>query len=191
MPSRRRDNIQGITKPALKRLTYTAGITEVSGLIYEELRGILKSKMEDVINKAVKYTTHYRYRTIDEYIIADSVSPKMWAKSPKAKSCGTPKKSRRRKVSGQKALENIKFYQNRSNCLNLSRLPFERLTREIGQDFATDLRFTKNAFILLQYAMENYLVGLLKKAHLAAIAAKRIGVQPKDLQLARRMKMTW
>ena len=34
-----RDNIQGITKPAIRRLARRGGVKRISGLIYEEARG--------------------------------------------------------------------------------------------------------------------------------------------------------
>jgi len=34
-----RDNIQGITKPAIRRLARLGGVKRISGLIYEEVRG--------------------------------------------------------------------------------------------------------------------------------------------------------
>ena len=37
-----RDNIQGITKPAIRRLARHGGVKRISGLIYEETRGVLK-----------------------------------------------------------------------------------------------------------------------------------------------------
>ncbi len=37
-----RDNIQGITKPAIRRLARRGGVKRISGLIYEETRGVLK-----------------------------------------------------------------------------------------------------------------------------------------------------
>ncbi|KAG7516056.1 histone H4 [Solea senegalensis] len=37
-----RDNIQGITKPAIRRLARRGGVNSMSGLIYEETRGVLK-----------------------------------------------------------------------------------------------------------------------------------------------------
>jgi histone H3/H4 len=36
------DNIQGITKPAIRRLATRGGVKRISGLIYEETRGVLK-----------------------------------------------------------------------------------------------------------------------------------------------------
>ncbi|SCV17577.1 related to Histone H4 [Nakaseomyces glabratus] len=38
-----RDNIQGITKPAIRRLARRGGVKRISGLIYEEVRAVLKS----------------------------------------------------------------------------------------------------------------------------------------------------
>ncbi len=37
-----RDNIQGITKQAIRRLARRGGVKRISGLIYEELRSVLK-----------------------------------------------------------------------------------------------------------------------------------------------------
>ena len=53
-----RDNIQGITKPAIRRLARRGGVKRISGLIYEETRGVLKVFLEDVIRDAVTYTEH-------------------------------------------------------------------------------------------------------------------------------------
>ena len=48
-----RDNIQGITKPAIRRLARRGGVKRISGLIYEETRGVLKVFLENVIRDAV------------------------------------------------------------------------------------------------------------------------------------------
>jgi histone H4 len=41
-----RDNIQGITNPAIQRLARRGGVKRISGLIYEETRGVLKIFLE-------------------------------------------------------------------------------------------------------------------------------------------------
>ncbi|KAJ7926668.1 hypothetical protein B0H13DRAFT_1546831, partial [Mycena leptocephala] len=43
-----RDNIQGITKPAIRRLTRRGGVKRISGLIYEGTRGALEMFLENV-----------------------------------------------------------------------------------------------------------------------------------------------
>ncbi|KAJ4903186.1 Histone H4 protein [Raphanus sativus] len=48
-----RDNIQGITKPAIRRLARRGGVKRISGLIYEETRGVLKIFLENVIRDSV------------------------------------------------------------------------------------------------------------------------------------------
>jgi len=59
-----RDNIQGITKPAIRRLARRGGVKRISGLIYEETRGVLKVFLENVIRDAVTYTEHARRKTV-------------------------------------------------------------------------------------------------------------------------------
>jgi len=68
------------------------------------------------------------------------------------------------------------------------KLPFQRLVREIAQDFKTDLRFQSSAIMALQEASEAYLVGLFEDTNLCAIHAKRVTIMPKDIQLARRIR---
>jgi len=53
-----RDNIQGITKPAIRRLARRGGVKRISGLIYEETRGVLKVFLENVIRDACSYCEH-------------------------------------------------------------------------------------------------------------------------------------
>jgi histone H4 len=59
-----RDNIQGITKPAIRRLARRGGVKRISGLIYEETRTVLKSFLEGVIRDSVTYTEHAKRKTV-------------------------------------------------------------------------------------------------------------------------------
>ena len=70
----------------------------------------------------------------------------------------------------------------------MRKLPFQRLVREITQEFKRDCRFQASALLALQEATEAYIVGLFEDANLSAIHAKRVTVMPKDIQLARRIR---
>ncbi|AAV98010.1 hypothetical protein ORF3006 [Cotesia plutellae polydnavirus] len=59
-----RDNIQGITKPAIRRLARRGGVKRISGLVYEEIRDVLKIFLENVIRDAVIYTEHAKRKTV-------------------------------------------------------------------------------------------------------------------------------
>ncbi|WIA20546.1 hypothetical protein OEZ85_004938 [Tetradesmus obliquus] len=59
---------------------------------------------------------------------------------------------------GTVALREIRKYQKSTELL-IRKLPFQRLVREIAQDFKTDLRFQSSAVLALQEAAEAYLVG--------------------------------
>jgi histone H3 len=88
---------------------------------------------------------------------------------------------------GTVALREIRRYQKSTDLL-IRKLPFQRLVREIAQDFKSDLRFQGSAVLALQEAAEAYLVGLFEDTNLCAIHAKRVTIMPKDIQLARRIR---
>ncbi|XP_017233715.1 histone H3.3-like [Daucus carota subsp. sativus] len=88
---------------------------------------------------------------------------------------------------GTVALREIRKYQKSAELL-IKKLPFQRLVREIAQDFKTDMRFQSHAVLALQEAAEAYLVSLFEDTNLCAIHAKRVTIMFKDIQLARRIR---
>ena len=92
---------------------------------------------------------------------------------------------------GTVALRDIRRYQKSTELL-IRKLPFQRLVREIAQDFqpliGEPLRFQSTAILALQEASEAYLVGLFEDTNLCAIHAKRATIMRKDMQLARRIR---
>ncbi|CAK8680695.1 unnamed protein product [Clavelina lepadiformis] len=256
-----RDNIQGITKPAIRRLARRGGVKRISGLIYEETRGVLKVFLENVIRDAVTYTEHAKRKTVTAldvvyalkrqgrtlygfggppfYVERESIylsfvryrraasvtdnqhhslnyaavgHPKQSLKMARTKQTArkstggkAPRKQLATKAArksapatggvkkphryrpGTVALREIRRYQKSTELL-IRKLPFQRLVREIAQDFKTDLRFQSSAVMALQEASEAYLVGLFEDTNLCAIHAKRVTIMPKDIQLARRIR---
>ena len=88
---------------------------------------------------------------------------------------------------GTAALQDIRHFQ-KTSALLIRKLPFQRLVREIAQDFKTDLRFQSVAILCLQEAVEAYLVRLFDDANLCAIHARQVTIMPKDILLARRIR---
>ncbi|XP_046714411.1 uncharacterized protein LOC124391707 [Silurus meridionalis] len=215
-----RDNIQGITKPAIRRLARRGGVKRISGLIYEETRGVLKVFLENVIRDAVTYTEHAKRKTVTAMDVVyalkrqgrtlygfGALNAMARTKQTARKSTGgkAPRKQLATKAArksapatggvkkphryrpGTVALREIRRYQKSTELL-IRKLPFQRLVREIAQDFKTDLRFQSSAVMALQEASEAYLVGLFEDTNLCAIHAKRVTIMPKDIQLARRIR---
>nr|BAD90782.1 histone 3 [Conocephalum conicum] len=101
-----------------------------------------------------------------------------------APSTGGVKKPHR--YPGTVALREIRRYE--STDLHIRKLPFQRLVREIAHDFKSDLRFQSSAIGAFQESVESYLVSLFEDTNLCAIHAKRVTIQSKDIQLARRLR---
>jgi len=59
-----RDNIQGITRNDITRLARQGGVKRINGLVYEEIRGVLRNFLETVIRDAVIFTEHAKRKTV-------------------------------------------------------------------------------------------------------------------------------
>lgn len=88
---------------------------------------------------------------------------------------------------GTVALREIRKYQKSTDLL-IRKLPFQRLVREIAQEFKQEVRFQSTAVLALQESAEAYLVALFEDTNLCAIHSKRVTIMSKDLQLAKRIR---
>ena len=88
---------------------------------------------------------------------------------------------------GTVALREIKKYQKSTELL-IRKLPFQRLVREVAQNYMVDLRFQSSAVAALQEAAEAFLVGLFEDTNLCAIHAKRVTIMKRDMQLSRKIR---
>lgn len=59
-----RDNIQGVTKPAIRRLARRGGVKRINAGVYEATRETLKIFLTKIIADAVTYTEHARRKTV-------------------------------------------------------------------------------------------------------------------------------
>ena len=66
-------------------------------------------------------------------------------------------------------------------------MPFSRLVREIALSLGS-FRWQTTAVKALQEASEAYLTQLFEDTNLVALHSKRVTIQPKDLQLALRIR---
>ncbi|PRT52977.1 Histone H3 [Wickerhamiella sorbophila] len=114
------------------------------------------------------------------------IASKAARKSAPSQTPGGVKKPHRYKP-GTVALREIRRYQKSTELL-IRKLPFQRLVRELAQDFKNDLRFQSSAIGALQESVEAYLVSLFEDTNLCALHAKRVTIQVKDILLARRLR---
>eukprot|EP00741_Cyanophora_paradoxa_P003973 tig00000743_g3860.t1 len=115
-----------------------------------------------------------------------------------APAAGGVKKPHRYRPGRTVALREIRKYQKTTNPL-IPYAPFKRLVQEIGSEIAKEkneegadpkieLRWTREAIECLREASEMQLIKHFEEANLLAIHRRRITIQPKDIQLARRIR---
>ena len=115
------------------------------------------------------YISHTKERTMLGHRVLDW-TPEQKKKIHEVRMQGRQVKPHRYRA-GTTALKDIRYFQ-KTTALLIRRLPFQRLVREIAQDFKTDLRFQSVAILCLQEAAEAYLVRLFDDANLCAIHAR-------------------
>ena len=59
-----KDNVKSVTRGSIRRCARRAGIKRISGLLYEEVRGVLKNFLQGVVSDSVSYTEHAKRRTV-------------------------------------------------------------------------------------------------------------------------------
>ncbi|KAH7189491.1 histone-fold-containing protein [Fusarium flagelliforme] len=59
-----RDSVQGVTKPAIRRLARRGGVKRISGSIYDEIRAALKARLETILQDCVIYVEYRNAKTV-------------------------------------------------------------------------------------------------------------------------------
>nr|QOU11633.1 centromere specific histone H3 variant [Onobrychis viciifolia] len=99
----------------------------------------------------------------------------------------TQERKKRRNRPGTVALREIRHFQ-KTFKLVLPAAPFIRCVKQITNNVSTQVsRWTPEAVVALQEAAEDYLVKLFEDGMLCAIHARRVTLQKKDFELARRL----
>lgn len=114
-----------------------------------------------------------------------SITSKRSKKAP-AVAAGV-RQAHRRWRPGTVALREVRRFQKSTDLL-IQRAPFQRLVREVSGAQKEGLRFQSSAILAIQEATEAYVVGVLVDTNLACIHAKRVTIQPRDVQLAMRIR---
>ena len=116
--------------------------------------------------------------------IHSSLLNKTKIKKKKTEKNDNKENNTRRFRYGTLAIKNIKKQQKLNNCLILSKSPFEKLVRNIFKQNKNDSpKFSKDIFIVLQYFIEQYIVGLLRNSNFLAIHSGRVKLIPYDILL--------
>jgi len=78
-------------------------------------------------------------------------------------------------------ISQIKGQQKQIDCLRLAKAPFQRLVREIAQDFKNNLNFSQEALVMIQYHMEQKMIDRLRKANIIVLNSGRTRLSTKDI----------
>ena len=189
------DYLHGIPKGAFRRIARRAGVKRLSGLLSEELRGVLRVYLTDIIRDLIVLIDHDKRCTIQ----CDDIDRAMQMTTTSHINTFDHRRRRsarkkvgggqRRRLPGTAALAEIRHYQKTSDLLLKPTHIFKKLVRSIAcEEKVGGVRLSLAAIEYLQHIADTYLTDVLRDANLCAIHAKRETVMPKDVHMARRLR---
>jgi len=154
---------RALTKPAFLRIIREFDIKNVNHLVYEELRGELKVKLEELIYKLDILLKYRKKKTISindvMFLIND---PKLFLKNFNLEKC--------------KKGETVE-------CLYFQKTPFTELIQLVLQYMNCNYYLKKGVPILIQYYIETFLKDILKKSKLIIYSRQKKTLLPRDIRL--------
>ena len=172
----REDSISSLTDNVIMRLARKGGVKTISAQVFDEIRGIVVSKLSMLINRSIIIArgSNHRIVTQNDVKMALQGIPKFDQifsfREGETKTCAIYEKTyKKTKARGVKAIDEIRFYQNQHDCFYIPVSVFAAIVKEHA------------------YLIEMYLTTLFQDAQLCAIHAKREKIMSKDIHLARRL----
>lgn len=198
-----RSSLTYITKPAIQRIANKVGSKNVSCQVYDEMRNVLFTYLNNLMVAITAFTDSRKAATISiedvqdaVYSIYDQLNMSLIFPNgldAKLKACRLVfVKSRSydavlvmKKHSLALGTPQVMRKKSHENKMNIARAAFDRLAREVAQGIKSDSRFEKTALSLIQNLAEAYLMDFMEDAHHASLHANRTTLWAEDLQLAR------
>jgi len=185
--------VRNVTKPGIRRLARRAGVVRVQGLMYNEMRGLIKVHIENIVKLAVIFMQYKERRTLMHSDVKEALRRlklPVWGVdgTEKTERSGVKKgKGKRTAKRGSVAVREIKKYQKSSNLL-LARAPIERVVRQSMYDFTSNTRIEGKALALIHASTEARVTKAFSKSQLMAIHAGRKGVTMSNLRAGNRVR---
>jgi histone H3/H4 len=171
-------SIVEITNAAIERIARRGGVKRMSGFVYDEIRGIMKMFLENILRSSVIRVESTGMKTLKIEHVLPSLDVAMYSTAISDFKCHL------RDAKKDDAIKEIRHFQN-SGCLLIPLAPFERVVKAIIKDLEKDFRVSEKAILLIQYATEAHFTKLFNNTMRVAIHADRVMIMPKDIQLAR------
>tara|TARA_Y100000389_G_C17471304_1_gene531419 strand:- start:15751 stop:16992 length:1242 start_codon:yes stop_codon:yes gene_type:complete len=193
--------VNRITKPALQRLMYKAGVKYISQLMYEESKFILIDFLETILEKAFAIAEHKGNKTL---MYEDGIETLKILKIKIYNAKGYPgkispckgsekvsdviqKTSNKRAKSSTNLIKIIREYQ-KTKCTLIPHAPMDSVIKEIGNNFRYGMKYESDFIWLIHAICEEYMMSLYQDALLVALHADRITIMPKDLVLIQKIR---
>jgi histone H3/H4 len=146
-----------------------------------ELRDIIHDRLDNILRKAVTLIEYNKKKTFSVKILEqtfDHMNIKMFgAEYEDLKRCETDKSK------PKNVIKTIRFLQEQSDCVYISKSGFKRLVTSILGYYKDNIKVSDTASSMLQLYFENITIDLCRNANIVAIHAGRKTLFPIDVKI--------
>jgi histone H3/H4 len=139
---------------------------QISNLVYEELRIILEIYVDKLVRQITIIMDYMKSRTMSVsyvYFVLKNIP----ASNDTLKRC-------------------LREEPNENSCFYIPKASFKRFLHSIVEKYMFNIKYSEKALNLMHISCEEYLKKLMYQSVFNTRHANRVGLQPKDIQLARR-----
>lgn len=181
------EGIESITNPDITRLARKGGAKIIAENVYDFARKIMRDYVGELIRGSVASMRYSGKKTLKPADLDTALTLNhkvlLAGVGPSLDTCRSYKPTQGKSRSGQNALREIGYYQKHSDCLVVRKLPFDRLLREVSQQYEDIKQISKDFVLLSQLVTESFLVNIFKDTVLTAIHSGRQKITDNDIKL--------
>ena len=165
----------------IKRLSQVSGIKSLSKLSYYSLNTVIYNVTKQLVRHIIIYKNNGNRKVVNisdvEHSLRDIKCMKMFMVYDKIKKCGHyMKKSKNNSKNKQ-----MEYLQKQYECLHIPMLYFSNIIRNIAKEYENKTKFSKESILLLQIAIEDFIIRLFSDIkRLGNISGRKV-VYPKDV----------
>lgn len=195
---------RSITKPAVVRLSKTAGVKRMSDDVTQPIRDYIFEKSKTILHNAITSMEHDKRKTLlpEDLYVAIEVEDGEYLSIGLSKSNNTSFTSRRarprttktktdnsettkthRFKPGTVAIRDIKYQQKNSDSFAIPKANFRFMIRELGKETHESIRYSSDFMNIFQSVIEMFIINLIKAANHVAIHNKRQTIFETDFEV--------
>lgn len=174
-----------LSDDSIKRLAQRAGIVRLDNDVYDAMRSQIETYLLNILNVIIVNVDWGQNSTVLKRHVIPVLPTALYAEDIPTKKCQA-KEVTHKKQKSKPLTQSLKEVRRLQTCsgLILSKKPFSDIVRRTTENLKTDVKYSEDAMLLIQYSTEYEMTKILRNAIVLCTHTDRMTVQEKDIRVA-------